>query len=205
MKTKKNNKMSKLYFRYSTMGAGKSLDLLKTAYNYEEREKEIVLLTSSLDDRYGKNKITSRLGISRDANTFNKKTNIFDFICEESFGIECVLIDEGQFLTKEQVWQLTDIVDELGCDVIVYGLRSDFKGEPFEGSIYLMTLADEIEELKMVCKYGEKTSMNMRLNNNIPVFDGEKVMIGGNDSYIPVCRKYFKKQKKENADTHIDK
>jgi len=205
MKTKKNNKMSKLYFRYSTMGAGKSLDLLKTAYNYEEREKEIVLLTSSLDDRYGKNKITSRLGISRDANTFNKKTNIFDFICKESFGIECVLIDEGQFLTKEQVWQLTDIVDELGCDVIVYGLRSDFKGEPFEGSIYLMTLADEIEELKMVCKYGEKTSMNMRLNNNIPVFDGEKVMIGGNDSYIPVCRKYFKKQKKENVDTHIDK
>jgi len=197
--------MSKLYFRYSTMGAGKSLDLLKTAYNYEEREKEIVLLTSSLDDRYGKNKITSRLGISRDANTFNKKTNIFDFICKESFGIECVLIDEGQFLTKEQVWQLTDIVDELGCDVIVYGLRSDFKGEPFEGSIYLMTLADEIEELKMVCKYGEKTSMNMRLNNNIPVFDGEKVMIGGNDSYIPVCRKYFKKQKKENVDTHIDK
>jgi len=197
--------MSKLYFRYSTMGAGKSLDLLKTAYNYEEREKEIVLLTSSLDDRYGKNKITSRLGISRDANTFNKKTNIFDFICEESFGIECVLIDEGQFLTKEQVWQLTDIVDELDCDVIVYGLRSDFKGEPFEGSIYLMTLADEIEELKMVCKYGEKTSMNMRLNNNIPVFDGEKVMIGGNDSYIPVCRKYFKKQKKENVDTHIDK
>ena len=205
MKTKKNNKMSKLYFRYSTMGAGKSLDLLKTAYNYEEREKEIVLLTSSLDDRYGKNKITSRLGISRDANTFNKKTNIFDFICKESFGIECVLIDEGQFLTKEQVWQLTDIVDELDCDVIVYGLRSDFKGEPFEGSIYLMTLADEIEELKMVCKYGEKTSMNMRLNNNIPVFDGEKVMIGGNDSYIPVCRKYFKKQKKENVDTHIDK
>jgi len=197
--------MSKLYFRYSTMGAGKSLDLLKTAYNYEEREKEIVLLTSSLDDRYGKNKITSRLGISRDANTFNKKTNIFDFICKESFGIECVLIDEGQFLTKEQVWQLTDIVDELDCDVIVYGLRSDFKGEPFEGSIYLMTLADEIEELKMVCKYGEKTSMNMRLNNNIPVFDGEKVMIGGNDSYIPVCRKYFKKQKKENVDTHIDK
>ena len=205
MKMKKNNNMSKLYFRYSTMGAGKSLDLLKTAYNYEEREKEIVLLTSSLDDRYGKNKITSRLGISRDANTFNKKTNIFDFICEESFGVECVLIDEGQFLTKEQVWQLTDIVDELDCDVIVYGLRSDFKGEPFEGSIYLMTLADEIEELKMVCKYGEKTSMNMRLNNNIPVFDGEKVMIGGNDSYLPVCRKYFKKQKKENVDTHIDK
>jgi len=197
--------MASLYFRYSTMGAGKSLDLLKTAYNYEEREKEIILLTSSLDNRYGKNKITSRLGISREANVFDKKTNIFDFICKESFDIECVLIDEGQFLTKEQVWQLTDIVDELHCDVIVYGLRSDFKGEPFEGSIYLMTLADEIEELKTVCKYGGKTSMNMRINNNTPIFDGDKVMIGGDDSYMPVCRKYFKKQKKGNVDTYIDK
>lgn len=196
MKTKKNNNMSKLYFRYSTMGAGKSLDLLKTAYTYEERDKYILLLTSSLDNRYGKNKITSRLGgLNRDAIPFTKETNIFNLVSDSSFGLNCVLIDEGQFLTKEQVWQLTDIVDELDCDVIVYGLRSDFKGEPFEGSIYLMTLADEIEELKMVCKYGEKTSMNMRLNNNIPVFDGEKVMIGGNDSYLPVCREYFKKMK----------
>jgi thymidine kinase len=189
--------MAKLYFRYSTMGAGKSLDLLKTAYNYEERDKNVVLLTSSLDDRYGINKITSRVGISKDAYGFDSSTNLFEFVSEYCFACECVFIDESQFLTKEQVWQLTNIVDELECDVIAYGLRSDFRGEPFEGSTYLMTLADEIQELTTVCKYGDKASMNMRLNNNIPVFNGDKVMIGGNDSYLPVCRTYYKKMKKK--------
>lgn len=187
--------MAKLYFRYSTMGAGKSLDLLKTSYNYEERDKIVVLLTSSLDNRCGTSKITSRVGISSEAHIFDESTNIYNFISENCFGCECVLIDESQFLTKEQVWQLTDIVDMLECDVITYGLRSDFKGEPFEGSIYLMTLADEIEELRSVCKYGEKASMNMRLSEGKPIFDGSKVMIGGNDSYLPVCRTYYKKMK----------
>lgn len=187
--------MAKLYFRYSTMGAGKSLDLLKTAYNYQERDKFVVLLTSSLDNRYDKSKITSRVGISSDAYSFDESTNIFNFINEICFGCECILIDESQFLTKDQVWQLTDVVDDLGCDVIAYGLRSDFKGEPFEGSIYLMTLADEIEELRSVCKYGEKASMNMRLFEGKPIFDGSKVMIGGNDSYRPVCRTHYKKMK----------
>lgn len=189
--------MAKLYFRYSTMGAGKSLDLLKTAYNYEERDKNIILFTSSLDDRYGVNKITSRIGISKDAHGFDKSTNLFEFVSEYCFTCECVFVDEAQFLSKEQVWQLTNIVDELGCDVITYGLRSDFRGEPFEGSTYLMTLADEIQELTTVCKYGDKSSMNMRLNDNIPVFNGDKVMIGGNDSYMPVCRTYYKKMKKK--------
>lgn len=189
--------MAKLYFRYSTMCAGKSLDLLKTAYNYEEREKNTILFTSNLDDRYGPNKITSRVGISRESYSFDEATNLFEFVGENCFGCECVLIDESQFLTKEQVWQLTDIVDRLDCDVITYGLRSDFKGEPFEGSIYLMTLADEIEELKIVCKYGDKASMNMRLSDGNPIFDGSKVMIGGNDSYLPVCRTHYKKMKEK--------
>ena len=189
--------MAKLYFRYSTMGAGKSLDLLKTAFNYEERERNIILFTSNLDDRYGKNKISSRVGISRDAYSFDQSTNLFEFVSENCFGCDCIFVDESQFLTKEQVWQLTDIVDELGCDVITYGLRSDFKGEPFEGSIYLMTLSDDIEELKSICKYDEKAIMNMRTINGIPTFDGEKVMIGGNDSYVPVGRKQYKKKKKE--------
>jgi len=148
------------------MGAGKSLDLLKTAYNYEERDKNVILFTSSLDNRYGTKKISSRVGISRDAYVFDESTNIYDFVKENCYGCECVLIDESQFLTKDQVWQLTSIVDELECDVIAYGLRSDFKAEPFEGSIYLMTWADEKEELKTVCKYGDKASMNMRLNND---------------------------------------
>lgn len=200
--------MAKLYFRYSTMGAGKSLDLLKTAHNYEERKKIVFLLTSDIDDRYGKKKITSRVGISREANTFTKETNVFDLVLtsynptKSKYEVitdkpSCVLIDEAQFLTKEQVWQLTDIVDQLNIVVIAYGLRSDYQGEPFEGSTYLMTLADRIEELKTICEFGDKASMNMRLLNGEPIFQGEKVQIGGNESYTPVCRKYFKKQKQK--------
>lgn len=192
--------MKKLYFRYSTMGAGKSLDLLKTAHNYEERKKNVFLLTSNLDNRFGKKKIASRVGISRESHTFTKESNIFDMVVSSGEKISCILIDEAQFLTKEQVWQLTDIVDYLDITVIAYGLRSDYLGEPFEGSTYLMTLADKIEELKTICEFGDKASMNMRLLNGEPVFKGEQVQIGGNESYLPVCRKYFKKQK--NNDTH---
>jgi len=200
--------MAKLYFRYSTMGAGKSLDLLKTAHNYEERKKKVFLLTSDMDNRFGKRKIASRLGISKNANTFTKETNVFDMVLT-SYSLtkskyevtvdkpSCILIDESQFLTKEQVWQLTDIVDNLNIDVIAYGLRSDYKAEPFEGSIYLMTLSDEIEELKTICEFGDKASMNMRLLDGVPIFKGQQVQIGGDESYIPVCRKYFKKQKRK--------
>ena len=191
--------MAKLYFRYSTMGAGKSLDLLKTAHNYEERNKKVFLLTSDLDNRFGKKKIASRIGISRDANTFNNKSNLYEMVVSSGEKLSCILIDEAQFLTKEQVWQLTDIVDYLGINVIVYGLRSDYLGEPFEGSIYLMTLADKIEELKTICEFGDKASINMRLLNGEPVFEGEQVQIGGNESYLPVCRKHFKKLKKEKV------
>lgn len=194
--------MAKLYFRYSTMGAGKSLDLLKTAHNYEERNKSVFLLTSSLDNRFGERKITSRLGISRSASTFTKFTNITSLVNQlviENNPPTCILIDEAQFLTKEQVWQLTDIVDYLDINVITYGLRSDYLGEPFEGSTYLMTLADKIEELKTICEFGDKASMNMRLLNGEPVFEGEQVQIGGNESYLPVCRKHFKKLKKEKV------
>ena len=197
--------MKKLYFRYSTMGAGKSLDLLKTAHNYEERKKNVFLLTSDLDNRFGKKKIASRVGISRESNTFTKETNIFNLIVSSGQKISCILIDEAQFLTKEQVWQLTDIVDYLDITVIAYGLRSDYLGEPFEGSTYLMTLADKIEELKTICEFGDKASMNMRLLDGKPVFEGEQVQIGGNESYLPVCRKYFKKQKERNVDTHINR
>lgn len=195
--------MEKLYFRYSTMGAGKSLDLLKTAYNYEEKNKKVFVLTSDLDDRFGKKKITSRVGISRDANTFNKKSNLYKMVYEKlGFNqinkISCVLVDEAQFLTKEQVWQLTDVVDYLNIPVICYGLRSDYLGEPFEGSIYLMTLADTIEELKTICEFGGKTSINMRINDGKPIFKGEQVQIGGNESYKPISRKHYKKLLNEN-------
>lgn len=190
--------MAELYFRYSTMGAGKSLDLLKTAHNYEEKNKKIFLLTSDLDNRFGKKKITSRIGISREATTFTSETNLFDLINDNCENCSCVLIDESQFLSKNQVWQLTDVVDYLNCTVICYGLRSDYMGEPFEGSTYLMTLADKIEELSSVCEYGDKASMNMRLFNGEPIFVGEKIQIGGNDTYQPVCRKHFKYLKNKN-------
>lgn len=186
--------MSKLYFRYSTMGAGKSLDLLKTAHNYEEKNKKVFVLTSDLDNRFGKKKIASRIGISRDANTFNSRSNLYEMVFGtlESIKLSCVLIDESQFLTKEQVWQLTDIVDYLNIPVICYGLRSDYLGEPFEGSIYLMTLADTIEELKTICEFGGKTSINMRISDGEPVFVGDQVQIGGDESYMPVSRKRYK-------------
>jgi thymidine kinase len=187
--------MANLYFRYSTMASGKSLDLLKTAYNYEERDKTVILITSNLDNRFGKNKIASRVGISRDALTFNKSTNLLDFIKQNCSKCDCILVDEAQFLSKDQVWQLSDIVDIMGIDVIAYGLRIDFMGEPFEGSTYLMALADEIEELKTVCKYGDRASMNMRIQDGVPIFKGSQTLIGGNDSYIPVCRSYYKQMK----------
>lgn len=193
--------MAKLYFRYSTMGAGKSLDLLKTAHNYEERNKKVLLLTSDLDNRFGTKKIASRIGISRNSNTFNPQTNLFNFIKENGKDCSCILIDESQFLTKEQVWSLTDVVDYLDIPVICYGLRSDYLGEPFEGSIYLMTLADKIEELKTICEFGDKASMNMRLVNGEPIFEGEQIQIGGDESYLPVCRKRFKDLKNNKKQT----
>ena len=188
--------MSKLYFRYSTMGAGKSLDLLKTAYNYEERNKNVLLLTSKFDNRHGLDKITSRVGLSMPAISISDSTNIFEYVkLQHSINkYDCVLIDEVQFLTKEHIWQLTDIVDKLDLNVITYGLRIDYRGEPFEGSCYLMALSDKIEELKTICEFGDKATMNLRVVDGNPVFEGDQVSIGGNESYIPVCRKYYKQQ-----------
>lgn len=188
--------MSKLYFRYATMGAGKSLDLLKTAYNYEERNKKVLLLTSKFDNRHGLDKITSRVGLSMPAISISDTTNIFEYVkLQHSVNrYDCVLIDEAQFLTKEHIWQLTNIVDELNLTVITYGLRIDYMGEPFEGSCYLMSLADKIEELKTICEFGDKATMNLRVLDGTPVFEGEQISIGGDESYVPVCRKYYKQQ-----------
>ena len=188
--------MSKLYFRYATMGAGKSLDLLKTAYNYEERNKNVLLLTSKFDNRHGLDKITSRVGLSMPAISISNTTNIFEYVkLQHSINrYDCVLIDEVQFLTKKHIWELTDIVDKLNLTVITYGLRIDYRGEPFEGSCYLMALADKIEELKTICEFGDKATMNLRVVDGEALFEGDQVSIGGNESYIPVCRKYYKQQ-----------
>lgn len=188
--------MSKLYFRYATMGAGKSLDLLKTAYNYEERNKNVLLLTSKFDNRHGLDKITSRVGLSMPAVSISDTTNIYEYVKlhHQIQKYDCVLMDEVQFLTKKHVWQLTDIVDKLDLNVITYGLRIDYRGEPFEGSCYLMALADKIEELKTICEFGDKATMNLRMIDGNPIFEGNQISIGGNESYVPVCRKYFKQE-----------
>jgi thymidine kinase len=195
--------MAKLFFRYSSMGAGKSLDLLKTCYNYEERGKNALIFTSAKDVRYGENKVKSRIGLEKKAIGVNKEFNIFDYVKNiDDPKPDCILIDEVQFFNKEHIYQLCDIVDILDIPVIAYGLRIDFKLVPFEGSSYLLALADEIEELKTLCTCCEKkATLNIRytIKENINgeykkiITQGEQVLIGGNDSYMPLCRKCYKK------------
>lgn len=182
--------MASLYFRYSSMNSGKSLDLLKVAFNYEERQQKVVILTSILDTRYGVNKVSSRMGIERKAYGVKRYENILDIYDYNEY--DCVLVDEVQFFTKEQIFQLADIVDIYNIPVICYGLRSDFKLEPFEGSMYLMAIADKIEELKTICFCGKKATVNARIINNKIVYKGSQIQIGGNESYVSVCRKHFK-------------
>jgi thymidine kinase len=188
--------MAKLFFRYSTMNAGKSIDLLKCNYNYIENNKKTLCFTSAKDDRYGKGKITSRIGISIDAILIYDDTNIYDVVKNEN-DISCVFIDEVQFLKKEHIFQLSDIVDELNIPVICYGLRSSYILELFEGSKYLMTIADQIEEIKTICFncVKKKATINARIINDKVITEGEQIIIGGNESYVPLCRKCFKQLK----------
>ena len=184
--------MAKLYFRYSSMAAGKSLDLLKVAFNYEERGKEVLLLLPSVDIRYGEGKIVSRTGLKKDAVIVSEQFNILNYIRQLTNKPDCVLVDEAQFLNKASVMELTEIVDKLNIPVICYGLRSDYRSEPFVGSMYLMALADSIEEIKTICHCGKKATMNLRVVDGKPVYKGKQVIIGGNESYVAVCRKHFK-------------
>jgi thymidine kinase len=191
----KTTKMAKLFFRYSTMNAGKSIDILRIKHNYNEYGDNVICLTSAKDDRYGIGKITSRIGIQTDAISIEESMNIFNLIYTMKEKISCILVDESQFLTKEHIFQLSDIVDELNIPVICYGLRSDFSLEPFEGSKYLMAIADNVEEIKTICSKckSKKAITNARMIDNKIVTKGEQVQIGGNESYKPLCRKCYKK------------
>lgn len=187
--------MAKLYFYYSAMNAGKSTVLLQSAHNYKERGMRVLLLTALIDDRFEAGKIASRIGISAEASLFNKNTNLMQLIKEEtdSQKLNCILIDEAQFLTKEQVYDLSEVVDTLHIPVLAFGIRTDFKGELFEGSQSLLAWSDKLIELKTVCHCGSKATMVIRLNEQgIPVKEGAQVEIGGNDRYLSVCRKHFK-------------
>ena len=187
--------MAKFYFYYSSMNAGKSTSLLQSSYNYKERGMNTLVMAPKLDDRFGVGKVTSRIGIESEATTFRNDTNLFDVIAASNAEepLHCVLIDEAQFLTRDQVFQLTDVTDKLNIPVLAYGLRTDFQGEPFEGSKYLLAWADTLKELKAICHCGTKAIMVVRLDaEGKAVTEGSQVEIGGNDRYISMCRKHFK-------------
>ena len=189
--------MAKLYFNYSSMNAGKSTALLQANHNYHERGMKTKMFTYSGDNRFEKNKIVSRIGISADSNSFSETTNLFQNLIEdkEQKKIKCVLIDEAQFLKKEQVAQLGRIVDELDIAVLAFGIRTDFQGELFEGSKYLLAWADNLKEIKTVCWCGRKATMVVRLDSEGKILsEGKQLEIGGNEKYVPLCRAHFNKK-----------
>ena len=188
--------MAKLRFYYSAMNAGKSTALLQAAFNYHERGMRTLLFTPSIDTREKLGKIASRIGLQADAHPFGADLNFYTHLeqalAEPDHGVKCILVDEAQFLTKNQVKQLTQVVDDLHMPVLAYGLRSDFRGEPFEGSHYLLVWAEDLIEIKTVCHCGSKATMNLRIDGQgKAVWQGEQVEIGGNDKYVSLCRRHF--------------
>ncbi|MEE3607760.1 thymidine kinase [Avibacterium paragallinarum] len=189
--------MAKLYFYYSTMNAGKSTTLLQSDYNYRERQMNTLVYTAAIDDRFGVGKVTSRIGISQQAKLFHKETDLFLDIADhlEQEKLHCILVDEAQFLTKAQVYQLSNVVDKLHIPVLCYGLRTDFQAELFEGSQYLLAWADQLEELKTICHCGRKANFVLRLNDQGEVVkEGSQIQIGGNNHYVSVCRQHYKEK-----------
>lgn len=185
--------MAQLFFRYSTMNAGKSIEILKVAYNYEERGKNVLVMTSGKDDRFGRGIVKSRIGMQRDAFPIEDDTNILSVYmeAESKKHIDCVLVDEAQFLKKHHVEELVEIVDSCECPVICYGLKNDFRNELFEGSHYLLIYADKIEEIKTICWCGRKATMVARVSDGKIVRSGEQILIGGNEMYVSLCRKHY--------------
>ena len=187
--------MAKLYFHYSTMNAGKSTALLQASHNYREGGMQTYLLTAQFDNRAGQARIASRIGIGQDADTFSPDDDLFTKL-KSRFAIEkvaCVFFDEAQFLTKEQVWQLACSVDELGVPIMCYGLRVDFRGDLFPGSAALLAWADEMREVRTICACGKKATMVVRNGpDGTPLRDGEQVLIGGNETYLSLCRRHWR-------------
>ncbi len=188
--------MSKVYFYYSAMNAGKSTVLLQSSYNYHERGMRTLLFTPAIDTRAGTGKIKSRIGLDAEAMALQAEEDVFAHVkaAHAAQPVACVLIDEAQFLTRRQVEQLTEIADQLRIPVLCYGLRTDFRGELFEGSQYLLAWADEMAEIKTICHSGKKATMTVRVDDNgFAVQDGPQVEIGGNERYVSVSRAEFKK------------
>jgi thymidine kinase len=186
--------MAKLYFYYASMNAGKSTTLLQTAFNYGERDMRVSLWTAALDDRPSFGAISSRIGLASDAHRFEPATDIAARVLADhtEAPIDCVLVDEAQFLSPEQVWQCAKLADAHGIPVLCYGLRTDFQGALFPGSAALLGIADELDEMKAICHCGRKATMNLRVDESgAAVKQGAQTEIGGNDRYLALCRKHF--------------
>ena len=187
--------MASFYFYYSSMNAGKSSHLLQANHNYKERGMNTLLFNAEINDRDGLNQVSSRIGISAPAMTYTRSTDLFKEISDRhsEVNLACVLIDESQFLTKEQVWQLARAVDDLRVPVMCYGLRVDFRGELFPGSAALLALADEMREVRTICHCGKKATMVIRQDENgNAITEGAQVQIGGNETYVSLCRRHWR-------------
>jgi len=189
--------MAKLYFYYSAMNAGKTTTLLQSAHNYHERGMRTLILTPRLNDRHGRGVVASRIGLKANGVQFERGDDLLELVRENianSGALHCVLVDEAQFLSKAQVWQLTDVVDRLRIPVLTYGLRTDFRAELFEGSQYLLAWADNLIEIKTICHTGKKATMVVRVDDHgRAITEGPQVEIGGNERYVSVSRAEFKK------------
>lgn len=192
--------MAQLFFRYGAMSSGKTIEILKVAHNYEAQGRRIALMTSGLDNRSGVGTVASRIGLHRKAIPITSEMNLFEYIkkmndhdlADGDGKLACVLIDEAQFLKRHHVLECAKIVDDFNIPVMTFGLKNDFQNHLFEGSENLLIFADKIEEMKTICHYcGHKATMNLRVNNGKPVYEGEQVQIGGDESYYPVCRYHY--------------
>ncbi len=198
--------MAKLHFYFSSMNAGKSTTLLQSDYNYRERGMNTLLFAPQFDQRFEYGKICSRIGLSAEALLYDQDTDLYLTVEQQSLQPDCLLVDEAQFLTKRQVYQLTEIVDQLNIPVLAYGLRNDFQAEPFEGSLYLMAWADALAEIKTICHCGRKATHVLRVDQNgLIVRQGNQVEIGGNDRYVSVCRRHFKQGKTTKSTNSANK
>ena len=187
--------MAKLYFYYSSMNAGKSTSLLQAAWNYRERGLHPLLLTPELNTRDGEGCIASRIGLSATATTFSPAASLLALIRQQvtTRPVSCVFVDEAQFLTRRQVYDLGEVADSLNVPVLCYGLRTDFQGNLFEGSQHLLAWSDVLSEIKTICHCGRKATMVLRIDEQgRPIRSGEQIRIGGNESYVSVCRRHFK-------------
>lgn len=184
--------MAQLYYKYGTMNSGKTIEILKVAHNYEEQGKPVVIMTSALDTRDAFGVVSSRIGMRREAVAIDDEMDIFGYIEKMEPRPYCVLIDEAQFLRRHHVYDLARVVDELDVPVMAFGLKNDFRNELFEGSQHLLLLSDKLDEIKTICQYcSKKATMVLRTQDGKPTYEGEQIQIGGNETYIPVCRKHY--------------